>query len=250
MRYGMGATATALVFLGTSGGVLLLTALFAGRDRRVDERLKNLSTRTTRAVEPTRVTRLAANTLSKIAAPLVPNTEERRTRLQTRLIHAGLYDASAFTYLLSAKMLLMGIPVVIGVFLALFDKVTMFNGVLFGLLASIAGMMAPSFWLDSLKKTRQAALRRALPDALDVIVICLEGGLSLPGAFQRVVGELRLAHPLLASELGIVEREILVGRSTGEALRQFADRCDLEEVRSLASVVVQSERFGASIAKT
>jgi len=111
------------------------------------------------------------------------------------------------------------------------------------------GMIGPSFWLDRRKKRRQTAFRRALPDALDVLVICLEGGISLTGAIRRVAGELRTAHPLLASELNIVQREVQLGLSSGQALRGFADRCDLEEIRSLASVIIQTERFGASLVK-
>jgi tight adherence protein C len=66
---------------------------------------------------------------------------------------------------------------------------------------------------------------------------------------RRVAGELRTAHPLLATELNIVQREVQMGRSSGEALRHFAERSDLEEIRSLASVVIQAERYGASLVK-
>jgi len=123
------------------------------------------------------------------------------------------------------------------------------KGLIIGALGGVVGMIGPSFWLDRRKSERQLAFRRALPDAMDVLVICLEGGLSLPAAFKRVANELRGAHPSLAAELLIVEREIQLGRSTGEAMRQFGERADLEEVRSLASVIIQSERFGASLVR-
>src|SRR5262249_19575625 len=96
---------------------------------------------------------------------------------------------------------------------------------------------------------RQTSLRRALPDALDVLVICLEGGVSLAGALKRVARELKGAHPMLAEELLIAEREVQLGRTTGDALRPFGERCDWEESRGLASVINQAERFGASLAK-
>jgi len=127
--------------------------------------------------------------------------------------------------------------------------VTLQSGLIYGAILGIFGLIGPSFWLDRRKKFRQTNFRRALPDALDVLVICLEGGLTLQGAMRRVATELRAAHPVLAQEMNIVQREIQMGRSAGEALRQFADRCDLEEVRSLASVVLQSERYGASLGK-
>src|SRR5262249_33661445 len=72
---------------------------------------------------------------------------------------------------------------------------------------------------------------------------------SLPGAIRRVAGELRSAHPELASELMIVQREVQLGRSTGEALQHFAGRTDLEEIRSLSAVITQAERYGASLVK-
>jgi tight adherence protein C len=92
--------------------------------------------------------------------------------------------------------------------------------------------------------------RRALPDALDLMVICLEGGLSLPAALKRISAELRTAHTELAAELAIVQREIQLGRSPGDALKQMGIRSDLEEVRSLSSVITQAEKFGASLVKS
>jgi tight adherence protein C len=133
--------------------------------------------------------------------------------------------------------------------LGLLGIVNIMYGVLIGAIVGAFGMIGPSFWLDRRKKARQSSLRRALPDALDILVICLEGGLSIPGAIRRISGELRTAHPILALEFNIVQREIHLGHSTGEALRRFAARADLEELRSLASVIMQSERFGASLVK-
>jgi tight adherence protein C len=109
------------------------------------------------------------------------------------------------------------------------------------------GILAPSFWLDYLKSRRQTMMRRALPDALDTVVVCLEGGLSLSSAFSRVSTELSCVHPTLALELKIVEREVRMGRTTGEAIRSLAQRFDLEELRSMASVIIHSERYGASV---
>src|SRR5439155_4664942 len=105
----------------------------------------------------------------------------------------------------------------------------------------------PTVWLNKRKEKRQAVLRNTLPDALDVIMICLEGGLTLAGALTKIATELRSVHPVLAVEMNIVQRYIQMGHSAGEALRQFANRCDLDEARSLASAVLQSERFGASL---
>jgi len=81
-------------------------------------------------------------------------------------------------------------------------------------------------------------------------VICVEGGLSLVGAIRRVAGDLRTVHVELAAELEIVQREVQLGQTAGEALRRFGERSDMEEIRSLASVIIQAERFGAGLNKS
>jgi tight adherence protein C len=184
-----------------------------------------------------------------MGAPLVPKDEEERTRLQGRLIHAGLYSRQAMVVFLGVKVLLMIGPALLAFAAVVVGLIPTAYGVIGGPLLGALGMIGPSFWLDRRKAARQSGLRRALPDAMDVLVICLEGGLSLPGAVKRVAAELRTAHPGLAGELNIVQREVQLGQSTGEALRNFAQRTDLEEIRSLASVVIQAERFGASLVK-
>jgi tight adherence protein C len=85
---------------------------------------------------------------------------------------------------------------------------------------------------------------------MDVLIICLEGGLSFQAGLKRVAHEIASAHPLLGGELRIVDREIQLGRSPGEALTHFAERTGLDEVASMATVVGQSERFGASLVKS
>src|SRR5262249_44807058 len=153
------------------------------------------------------------------------------TKLQTRLIQAGLYSRQAMVAFLGLKVILMFAPVVLGVLAGTLGLVTMQWGLVFGACGGTLGLIGPSFWLDVQKSKRQTNFRRALPDALDVMVICLEGGLSLPGALKRMAGELRTAHPTLAVELNVVQREIQLGRSPGEALRKMGERADLEEVR-------------------
>src|SRR5262249_55844067 len=117
------------------------------------------------------------------------------------------------------------------------------------LVACGVGVLLPGLWLDARRRKRQRELRNALPDALDMLVLCLEGGLSLTGAVQRVTGELQEVHPLLAGEMNIVEREMQMGLSVGEALKKLGERSGLEEVQTLASVLLQSERYGSGTGK-
>jgi tight adherence protein C len=181
---------------------------------------------------------------------LTPTDEKERTQLQARLVHAGLYGRQAMAVFLGAKMLLMVTPALVGVVLGIMGVFPLRQAVPIAACFGIMGMIGPGFWLDKKKARRQLCFRRALADALDVIVICLEGGLSLPGALRRVAGELRGVHPELAMEFDIALREIQLGRAPGEAMRNVGERSDLEELRSLASVITQAERYGAGLIKS
>ncbi len=233
-------------FLMASSLTLLIFMFVARPPTRLEHRLRELSGK---GDLPDPMGQFALTALPKMGAALMPDKPEERTRLQMRLIQAGLYGRQAIYIYLGIKLLLIVGPPLIGITLGLFGLIGLGTGLIVGAVLGVAGMIGPSFWLDRCKAKRQINFRRALPDALDVLVICLEGGLSLIAGFKRVASELRTAHPLLATELMIVEREVQLGRSTGEAVRHFGERADLEEVRSLASVITQSERFGASLVK-
>ena len=173
--------------------------------------------------------------------------QEKKNDLRQRLTQAGLYTPTAAGMFIAFRILLLVGPAALGFLAGKMGYLPMSYGVFLGGMAGLAGTLAPSFWLDHVKRTRQTKIRRALPDALDVMVVCLEGGLSLSGSLSRVANELVTAHALLAVELKIVERQMQLGRSAGEAIREFANRFDLEELRSMASVIIQAERIGSSV---
>ncbi len=242
---------SSLVIFAMVSSLSLLVATLAGtRKTRLDTRLQDLSGTGRPLPEPEAMEHLALSALPRLGAPLVPSDEDERTLLQARLIHAGFYGRQAMAIFLGAKILTMASPALIGFFVGLAGIWPLANGVLVGSVLGAAGMVGPSFWLDNRKSARQMSFRRALPDALDVMVICLEGGLSLSAALRYVAEDLRTAHPLLADELNIVQRGVQLGLSPGESLRHLAQRTDLEEIGSLASVVIQADRLGASLVNT
>ncbi|MGB0067604.1 MAG: type II secretion system F family protein [Isosphaeraceae bacterium] len=236
-------------FVMVSSLVLLVSLLVGGRRTRLDSRLRDLSGQGGPAMDTITLGKIASTTLPRMGTPFIPADEGERTKLQTRLIHAGLYRRQAMVVFLGVKVLLIA-PAFLCVAASLMGVVTLWQGLIIGLCLGIGGLIGPSFWLDRMKRKRQSNFRRALPDALDVLVICLEGGLSLAAGLRRVSTELRTAHPALASELAIVQREVQLGLTSGEALKKMGERSDLEEVRSLASVILQSERLGASLVKS
>jgi tight adherence protein C len=169
------------------------------------------------------------------------------TELRKRLVHAGFYGRNALLWMSIAKVLSMCIPLSVAMIVTYLTSMSIQSTLSIAVGLGIAGMIGPSFMLDRIKKQRQLRIRRAIPDALDVLSICLEAGMSLPAALTKVSQELSSAHPGLAMELSIVNRETLLGRSVGESMRSFADRFDIEELRSMSSVMVQAEKYGSSL---
>ena len=235
-------------------GLLLVVLLFGNRSNdRVNERLGDLDGTGRNDVDPMgndAMSQALRERLRDVGKPLMPDDEGQRTRLRARLVNAGLYHRQAMPVFMGVKMVLMVFPPLVGLAAGLVGLVPFHYGMLAGTGLGIIGMVGPSFWLDTQKKKRQTSIRRALPDALDVLVICLDGGLSLPAGLQRVSAELGTAHPLLCAELKIVQREIQLGRSAGEALWHLAERSGLEEILTLSSVIQQADRFGASLVKS
>ena len=237
-------------FVAVSSFVLLIFMLVTSRRGRLDSRMHRLAERTSRIRMPRRSLKSPGPPCRELVRRCCRTAKNAERVCRHGSFTRGYYGSQAIFYYLGVKMVLMVSPACLGLAIGLLvPRVSVTNGTLYGAVCGVIGLIGPPFWLRHRRISRQTSFRRALPDALDVLVVCLEGGLSLPAAFRRVAGELRTAHPLLAKELNIVQREIQMGRSTGEALRQFADRVDLEELRSLASVIIQAERFGASLVK-
>lgn len=175
-------------------------------------------------------------------------TKPSAVSLEQRVVRAGIYRRGAIRAFITFRVVLTLGLVALGSFAAPLASLPTEYALYLGAGAGLAGWLIPSFWLDQQLQSRQTKMRRALPDALDLITVCIQGGLSLPGALSRVARELGPAHPMLATELSIVEREIQMGQSTGDAMFQFAQRFNLEELRSLSSIVGQTEKYGGSIA--
>jgi tight adherence protein C len=179
------------------------------------------------------------------------NSENRVNPLKQQLLHAGFYRPNAAEIVMGAKAILMVVlPFLVAAIPYFLGHLSWMKAIVISISASAAGMIIPGLWLDAQVRKRQRALRQALPDALDMLVMCLEGGVSMTAAFQRVTGEMQVVHPCLGAELNIIQREIAMGLSIGESIKKMGERCGLDDLRELASVLIQSERYGASAAKT
>lgn len=125
-----------------------------------------------------------------------------------------------------------------------FTQVLIFSG-----LALVVGAFLPNLWITHKIYKRSELIRRAVPNMLDLLVVCVEAGLSLTAAIQKLAVESARNCPPLGEELHIVTREVLVGKSRGDAFRNLADRTGVSELRSLAVTLIQADKLGTSISK-
>lgn len=176
---------------------------------------------------------------------LLPKSNAEVSVTQQRLIRAGYRSESAVKTLFGTKVL---VPLVL-CFLATVSGVASHSPFIVYAMALGLGFLAPDFWLGRRITARQNAVRRGLPDVLDLLVICIEAGQSLDQATIRTAEELRAALPAITDELGVVVLEQRAGRARTDAWKHFAERTGVDSVRNMVSVLVQSEQFGTSASK-
>lgn len=121
---------------------------------------------------------------------------------------------------------------------------------LVALAAGIIGFLLPDFVVRGKIRSRQEEIMDSLPDGLDLLVVCVEAGLGLNGAFVKITEEFRLSSPALSEEFEVVNREMVAGKPRQEALRALADRTGVEDVKSLVAMLIQTEKLGTSLAQS
>jgi tight adherence protein C len=192
---------------------------------------------------------LIDETLTETPDPLLqqlsrfmPKSPKQMSRLRLTLTRAGYPSARAAAYFVGAQVLL---PIV--VFLAAVIFLGPTSGIMPGLTLAAAGYLVPKLFVRRQTSLRQKAIRNGLPDALDLITVCMEAGSGLDQAIARTTEELMLSHPVLAEELRLITTEVRAGKPRMEAFKNFASRTDVPDVRSLVSMLVQTDRFGTSV---
>jgi tight adherence protein C len=177
---------------------------------------------------------------------ILPKSQAEVSVVQQRLIRAGYRKDSAVKLFYGAKVL---VPLTLCA-LGLVSGLGSLNPFFVYAAALGVGYLATDFWLGRMISKRQARIRLGLPDVLDLLVICIEAGLGLDQATARTAQELSRSQPAISDELGIVVLEQRAGRPRSDAWRHMAERTDVDIVRNLVTMLVQSEQFGTSIAKT
>jgi tight adherence protein C len=189
---------------------------------------------------------------ARLVAPLTalarPSREEEVARLRERLVRGGLRGANAMPLFLGGKVVLglLLLGAALWVNHARVERVE--PGLLLAIVAFAVGFYAPDVLLASRTRQRQAAIERGLPDALDLLVTCVEAGLGLDASLQRVAEEVRLPWPQLGGELQETFLEVKAGIPRVEGFRRLASRTGVQDLKSLSATLTQTELFGTSVA--
>lgn len=243
-----------IVFLAIFGAVWALTAAFSGGDSRVAERLEELKDPRKRVkdADPNNKESGVSQAFKKAAPALSkafqPKTELEQSKLKIKLANAGFASPNAPTLFLATKFACIVAGAIIGGGYGLFAKgLTMDAGIAL-IVGGGLGMYFPEVALMVMISGRKEKIFLSLPDALDLLVVCVEAGLGLDAAMRRVCDELEDGAPEICSEMKMCNMQLQMGRPRREVLHDFGVRSGVEDVRALAAILIQAEKFGSSIA--
>ena len=240
--------ATAITFLATVAVIGALVYAFLPAEMNTAGRLSrllNVSPPASDAAFPKRQKEKVRDTLASVGK-LLPAASGTRSSAQLIMLRAGYRSSNAIMAMRGAKILLpVGLLVVV-----VASGLYRWNPWISVLGALVLGYLLPELWLTWRVHARQHRLRLALPDAMDLLVICVEAGLGLDQSLMRVAEELRITHPELSDEIALVNLEMRVGKTRLDALRELARRTGLEDIKALVAMLIQTERFGTSVAQS
>jgi tight adherence protein C len=226
--------ATALV---AAAGLRLATA----RGAQIDRRLEEVLSAGPRGELPARSGQLK-HVFKRLGAR-APRLSSEIGKVRQRLIQAGYRGEEALTVFYGVRF-----TVAIAGFLLLATPLLMKPNVMMGLAGSLLGYVVPGMVLARLARRRQHAIQLSLADAVDLLVVSVEAGLGLDQALMRVGSELAGTHPALADELRLATLELRAGKGRADALRNLAERTGLDDVTSLVTMLIQTDKFGTSVA--
>lgn len=195
------------------------------------------------------MTKVLAKASPTLAKPLQPKTEKEAGKIKQRLAYAGFRNESATTVFLGIKFvgLLIGL-IMGGGTLLLFTGFNM-SGLFRAAMFAGGAFYAPDLVLYLLGKRRKDQIFFGLPDALDLMVVCVEAGLGLDQAMRRVSDEMKKSYRVISDEFGLCNLQLQMGRRRNEVLHELGQRTGVEDLRALASILIQADKFGSSVAQ-
>jgi tight adherence protein C len=187
-----------------------------------------------------------------VQSATAPKDSKEGGTLRRNLSLAGFNHPSAPAwYVICRFSLAVGLPVLLILGTRLLGKpMAGLGAIIMPLLACGLGMMAPNSFVKGRAEARRAEMERQFPDALDLLVVCVEAGLGMESAFVRVATEVRESHPRVAEEFGRMADELSAGRGRADALRALADRVSVDSVKAFVALLIQTDALGVSIAQS
>ena len=186
-----------------------------------------------------------ANTFKRLGTMGPKSSAAEMTKLRQRLVSAGYRNSEALLVFFGVR-----IGVAVAAFVLFSTPVVMTPNFGFAIVAALFGYVVPGMLLARMAKRRQHRIRLGLPDALDLLVVSVEAGLGLDQAILKVSEELSFAHPDLCGELRLINLELRAGTARAQALHNLADRTGVDDVSSLVAMLVQTDKFGTSVAQS
>jgi tight adherence protein C len=241
---------TIFTFLATTGVIIALVYAFSPGEMSIAARLARLAGINTQVQEETkfadRQKERMRDTLANVGKLLPSAPTEKASRTQLLMVRAGYRSSEALLAIRGVK-LIVPVGAIASVY---FFGLYRLNPFLVPIVALGFGYLLPDMWLTWRVRARQRRLRKALPDALDLLVICVEAGLGLDQALMKVSQDMKITHPDLSEELQLVNLEMRIGKTRIDALRELARRTGLDDIKALVAMLIQTERFGTSIAQS
>ncbi|MEQ1885157.1 MAG: type II secretion system F family protein [Bryobacteraceae bacterium] len=236
-----------IVFFGVAVGVATLGMKVYVRPKEAIDRVVG----TVEANEPQpEHPSLAFHELIKRLGNFVPQSPKDVTVMQRRLIRAGMRSENSLKILYGAKAVMGVLCPVLSAGMVLGSSTDPSNKFIAILGAAAVGFFGPNEYIRRRAQKRQKEIARGLPNALDLLVVCVESGLGLDQAILQVSKELNQAHPEISEEFGFVTLELKAGKRRIEALRNLAERTGVDDLKKLVAVLIQADRFGTGVAQS
>ena len=244
----MGLLITIVIFVSIMGMVTLIGLKFYIRPKEAIERVTGVSVeqRENIPAHPS----LAFRQILQRLGDVLPASPKDVTIMQRRLIRAGFRGPHALKILYGSKVALTVVLPILATMLISGSDMGSDRKIMAVLAAAALGFFGPNEYVKLVSKKRQKEVRRGMPNALDLMVVCVESGLGLDQAILQVSKELDKAHPEISEEFALVNLELKAGKRRTEALRNLADRTNVDELKKLVAVLIQADRFGTGIAQS
>lgn len=242
-----------LVCLAVIIGVWAIFSAFSNDDSRVVERLQELRDGKKKSQDDNSLKESGVSSVFKKAAPtlskaLAPTNDLEESKLKLQLANAGFTSPNASTLFLAIRVATAGIAVFISGGVSLVLQGASLNTLLTVVACGGIGMFLPGIVLALMAHSRRQKIFLSLPDALDLLVVCVEAGLGLDAAMRRVTEELSDSAPVICQEFGHCNKQLQLGRNRREVLHDLGIRTGVDDVKALAAILIQADKFGSSIA--